>query len=143
MDTSQELINLIIFFLKEKNSILKRFIGLEEYTEKDYKDINRWNVKDIINFFERLIIYEEYTDVIICPWCSKCYSSNIICSGCTYGKRHGKCNSKNSNNTYGRISNSLILINNCHSDDIIDLVNSVKESYKILSYRYKLSKILR
>jgi len=143
MDTSQELINFTIHFLKEKNSILKRFIGLEEYTEKDYKDINSWDVKDIINFFERLIIEEEYTDIIICPWCSKYYSSNITCSECTYGKRHGECNSKNSNNTYGRISNSLILINNCCSSNLIDLVNSVKESYKLLSYRYKLSKILR
>ena len=92
----------LVMFVKLKRAHIKKF-GFVYTDHKDYDNIRSWteeNCKKIYrDIVESITRYKESRGLsnLTCPWCI--YHENEKgdpCSSCSYGKRHGQCDDKNS-----------------------------------------------
>jgi len=107
---------LLIYYLIEKNKIIYKYLEMEIFNYEDLKEITGWSDKDIRRSLR--LIGTCYNDYYNCPWCSKHNNKNDLynfenrdrlCEDCGYGRRHGKCISKNLNKKYNGYYGELLL----------------------------------
>jgi len=122
MKEKSTLHELLVFFLKEKNRIIKEITGINLFNDRDYKEVYNLPEKKTLEFLSKLKRYDD--DIHICPWCLFHVLTKKTCSKCGYGKRHNRCIDPDSN--YTKIINRLKK-HNLHSIsnivEIKDLVN--------------------
>ena len=88
----------ILSYMRTKDKMVYREAALRLYVEEDYEDVESWSEDDCRNVVASLRTCLENgalasTDSMLCPQCIKSLNSSgiIVCSRCSYGKRHGSC----------------------------------------------------
>jgi len=131
-----QLLKLLVFFLKAKNKIVKNLTGINLFNKEDYEDASEWSSTEISRFFFCMETNNFYfDDKILCPWCTFYLTQfkDTLCECCGYGKRHIPCiypvdsvqTTVNIESNYGKI---LERLNNFNGTGISGL-------YKIISLR--------
>ena len=77
--------NLLLWFMFEKNKIVKSEIGRVCFSREDYKEVEDWSETDCKEIFENICNADDSSS---CPWCHKFGED---CYTCSYGDRHGIC----------------------------------------------------
>ena len=104
----------------EKKLLLERNYGVTEpvyVTDDDIGDINSWMDVIVLKIAQEIAQYAasvrpgmEIWDGRFCPWCINYLglassSTRSMCFPCSYGKRHGRCNSESAN--YMKLRNKV------------------------------------
>jgi len=109
---------LILWYVRRKNSIIKKALHLEKsyylYNEDIQEICSTWSNLDCKNVVENMIrkLRQDITDINACPWCEK---FSLTCKHCTYKIRHGEC-SEDGDDTYTYIIDKAIDRGICTSE---------------------------
>lgn len=83
---------LVLFFLREKNRIIKENCGIDMFNDGDYDEVCHWPEEKVLDFLLNLKEERFSSDTSICPWCVFYHTlKRDTCTGCEYMERHGQC----------------------------------------------------
>ena len=129
---------LLIYFIRQKNVILKDLTDITYVSGEDIKELASWPKEDVIKVLDRL---NAAADISNCPWCILHRDKARHCPDCGYGKRNEWCESPNRSGNYKKIINklkrsSLIPAFNglTHLTPVKDLTSDIKLIYTILPH---------
>jgi hypothetical protein len=97
---------LLIYFLEEKNKIIKERTGISLVENLDMEEVRNWELYKVLKFFNNMTTIGWHSDIELCPWCANHYNDSTDCRDCGYGFRHGHCivsGKINPGSNYGRI----------------------------------------
>jgi len=133
---------LLIYYLQEKNTIIRNLVGMDYITNEDIEEIKEWSEKSVKLSLSN--IGKTSSDIDNCPWCarfntvSKAYNETS-CLKCNYKNRHGSC-IKNSNGDYSKIITSLRKLRVVSSGEGVSTVLGIKELLKNIRCTFKTMK---
>lgn len=129
---------LLIYFLKEKNRIIRSFAGIDYIFPDDIKEIADLRKDDVKKCLASIVKPGNIADCHSCPWC---ILSEGTCKFCGYSKRHSKCGDPSGrydrSSTYSKVKGILIDKNYICSNlydlsGLKTLTGEVRAVYKIL-----------
>jgi len=131
---------LLLLFMELKNDVLKDLTNREVFNDLDFQEASKWDEQTCRHILAK--IDKDCTDASLCPWCRKFKND---CSACTYGDRHGKCNTSGIS-TYKKIIKSLYAkygeYRICYMAEIQIMAGKFAKIYKALEEFNKLNETL-
>jgi len=135
---------LLIYYLMEKNSIIKRLVNMDYIIDEDIEDIKGWSEEKVKIALKK--IGTSTSDAVNCPWCTRYHKSKhggFTCTGCGYGIRHGNClgiykdmpnygKILNAVRATGRVSQESSIGDICTVHEIVELSREIYNTFKTL-----------
>ena len=95
---------LLIYFIRQKNEILRNITGITYVSRDDIMELATWSKTDVIKVLDNL---SSEADICNCPWCILYRDVKSKCKNCEYGKRNVWCESPDRMGNYRKILTNL------------------------------------